>query len=45
MGIVGGCIVMLFWGLGWLARSFNQYKLRVVIGSKLYQVGDKDNEK
>ena len=35
-GIIGGVIVFLFLGLGAAARSFNYYRLRYLIGTKLY---------
>lgn len=37
-GIVGGCIVLLFFGVGAIPRSFNEYKLRYKIGTKLYTI-------
>ena len=35
-GIIGGVMVFLFLGLGAAARSFNYYRLRYLIGTKLY---------
>lgn len=37
-GIVGGCIVLLFFGIGTIPKSFNEYKLRYKIGTKLYTI-------
>lgn len=35
-GLVGGAILFVFFGLGVFAKSFNEYKMRYIIGSKLY---------
>ena len=37
-GIVGGAILFIFIGLGSFARSFNEFKMRFTIGSRLYKV-------
>ena len=37
-GIVGGVILFIFIGLGSFARSFNEFKMRFTIGSRLYKV-------
>ena len=37
-GLIGGIILFLFFGLGAFIKSFNDYRLRYLIGCRLYQL-------
>jgi len=37
-GIIGGCIIFLFFGIGCIPTSYNRFKMRYLLGSKLYIV-------
>lgn len=37
-GIIGGCIIFLFFGIGCIPRSYNQFKMRYLVGEKLYVI-------
>lgn len=37
-GLVGGVILFLFFGIGAFVKSYNDYRMRYLIGSKLYQI-------
>ena len=37
-GMIGGVILFIFFGVGAIVRSYNDYRMRYLIGSKLYQI-------
>ena len=37
-GMIGGVVLFIFFGVGTLIRSYNDYRMRYLIGSKLYQI-------
>ena len=37
-GMIGGTILFIFFGVGTIIRSYNDYRMRYLIGSKLYQI-------
>lgn len=37
-GIIGGAILFVFIGIGIFPKSFNEFRMRVIIGSKLYTI-------
>ena len=36
LGLIGGIFLFVFIGIGGCAKSFNEYRLRYLIGAKLY---------
>ena len=36
LGLIGGILLLMFVGIGGCVKSFNEYRLRYLIGSKLY---------
>lgn len=37
-GIIGGAILFVFFGLGAIPRNFNNYWMRMIIASRLYEL-------
>lgn len=37
-GIIGGAILFIFFGLGCFPKSFNEYRMRYLVGSQLYEI-------
>ena len=37
-GMIGGVVLFIFFGVGAMIRSYNDYRMRYLIGSKLYQI-------